>query len=182
MKKSFTLIEVLVAITIFAFLSVSFYALLRMGLTVRKRVEMGTVDSAAIYLRLERMAKEMRNNLFFKPEDSGFSGTSRSLSFYSVLFDYANDQPKVINITYNFEGDALRKSLKPVFGEDCRSYDFIENLDDFVFSYYNPEDEQWQQAWNNKEVLPQAVKIELTCRDEQGSPADFSKHIFLHNQ
>ncbi|MFQ5680785.1 MAG: type II secretion system protein J, partial [Candidatus Omnitrophota bacterium] len=90
-----SLIEVMVAVTIFSFLSVSLYMLLRTGIFVRKRLSVDGRNREKSYLVLERVSRELRNAVKFTNRETGFFGKGDSLKFYALTFDYAHNLPRV---------------------------------------------------------------------------------------
>ena len=65
MNKGLTLIEMLVAVTIFSVLSVSMYLLLNTGISVRKKIESSGAQILNINLKLDKLSQEIRNIVFF---------------------------------------------------------------------------------------------------------------------
>lgn len=180
-RRSFTLIETLIALTIFSFLAVSFYMLLCSGLSVRKKFDSQVLNPAAVYLDLEIIARELRNSFIYKPppDTCGFSGENNRLSFYTVLCDYAAAKPKIVNVVYTFEGSALHKVIKHPFADEEISYDFIENIIEGKFYYFNDANEEWEESWESEGKPPHSIKIDFKCKDDKGNSAEFSKYIFV---
>ncbi|UCC96216.1 MAG: prepilin-type N-terminal cleavage/methylation domain-containing protein [Candidatus Omnitrophota bacterium] len=185
MKRSLTLIEVLVAVAIFASLSISLYLLLRSGIRVRNKIESQQATFQNIYLRLERTAQELRNVIFFKKNDSGFKELEEKemLEFYTLIFDYSTETPRLLHITYSFQEGTLTKTIKEPFGEESlRSFHVIENVESFHFSYFDEKniEEPWQEKWENIKRLPQGIKMQLIYKDERGKLSSLNKYVFLH--
>jgi type II secretion system protein J len=186
----FTFIEVIVAVALFSFLSVSLYLLLRTGIFVRRKVQSQQQAAQNIYLNLEKLASEVRNVVFFKEKDSGFKGSSEDgqvfLEFYTILFDYLKNQPQVSLVRYKFNvfDKVLYKTIRIPFCEDdsCeKSFRAIENVDNFAISYFGAAgDSQATGEWDGSEKLPQGLKIELVYKDSKGRPAILTKHVFIY--
>jgi len=182
MKKSLTLIEVLLATLIFSILSVSLYIFLHTGIIIRKKIELQDAYFGGIYLNLERIAHELRNVVSFKKEDFGLRGDSGNIEFYSLNFDYSADLEKILHITYNFNQGTLSKTLKSPLGkETIRTLNFIENIEKVNFHYFNGVKEEWEDEWKNKVSLPQGVKIKLTYQDEEGRTSSLEKYVCIYS-
>lgn len=180
-RAGLTLVEVMVAVTIFAVLSVSLCFLLRTGIFVRKKVDLEQSVAQNMYLRLEKIARELRNIISFYDADTGFKGGGRGMELYSLLFDYAAQSPEILHITYNFEDTALSRTVEhPLTMKTIRSFDFIEGLESLDFYYFNIDNGQWEDSWDDKESLPRGVKIELTYKNDKGKVSSLDKYVFIH--
>lgn len=192
-RKSLTLMEVLVATAVFSFLSVALYSLLRVGLSVRDKIEskQGVFQSA--YMNLEKMAQELRNVVFFKEGNAGFKGYEEEdknkvkikiLEFFSVIFNYQQDRPEVVKITYRFNPDArtLTKEICNPFDEQSlKKFVFLEHLEKLEFYYFFEGLSKAEGTGDTKDKLPEAVKIELTYKDDSEKQYfSLNKHVFIY--
>ncbi len=192
MNKALTLIEVLVAVAIFSALSVSLYMFLRTGIQVREKIDVEQAFLQDMYLKLDRLAQELRNRVSFKNDDPGFPvirGDQESLEFYSLGFDYVADVPKILHITYSFSDKALKKSIdEPYRDASLKSYVFMEDLERIEFYYYDDaeidEAQRYKQTWPRSEdesdIAPAGIRFELVYKDKKGKENILSKYIFLY--
>jgi len=192
MKKGLTLIEVMVAASIFSFISLSLFLLLRTGIFVRKRIENKLTAHQSISINLERAATELRNAVFFRQAQSGFKGyededTSENiLEFYTLLFDYPKNRPLVSMIVYRFNKDkgVLYKTVRKPFSRSSeeKKFEYLENLQDFKLSYFDETLSPLEQ-WQVKDKLPKGIKIELAYKqDDNGAVAVLSKCVYIYRQ
>lgn len=183
MRKSLTLIEVLVAVTIFSFISVSLYSLLHTGIKVRKKLTVDQKTFSDIYLRLEMLGHELRNIISFFPGQIQLNGDKESMDFYTLKFDYLTNTPKISNIIYEFKEGILTKTVKAPFKDEPETvFNFIEDLEQVNFYYFNPESEEgqkWQNSWEEVDSFPQGVKVEVIFTKEQGKKDYLEKYIFI---
>lgn len=179
-SKTLTLIEVLVAVAIFSSLSVSLYLLLRSGIVVRKRIESEYGGLQNIYLHLERIGQELRNVIIFTQNDTGFSGSRSEVRFYSLLFDYPSSMPKILKISYRFRDNTLFKTVEEPFKEEPqKTFALCKNIKQLKFYYYYKEKE-WKDTWENREILPKGVKIELILKGKNGGQRKLNKYVFIY--
>ncbi|MFH1768776.1 MAG: prepilin-type N-terminal cleavage/methylation domain-containing protein [Candidatus Omnitrophota bacterium] len=178
-----TLIEVLIALSIFSLLSVSLYLLLRGGIIARRRIEVDQTSIQGMHLVLERIAQEIRGCFAFKKEDSGFKGENKSLEFYSTIFDYSLSAPAVRRLIYRFHEGTLVKDIIAPFSETAeKTFTVLDGLDGLSFYYFNNQESVWQEVWEDSAVLPLAVKIEASYKDNREKVTVLDKHIFIYGE
>ena len=179
MKKSLTLIEVMVAALIFAILALSLYSLLKSASGIRNRLDTNDSFVCGSYLNLEVFSREIKNVIYFCRKNSGFKGQLKTLEFYTQNFDYANAAGYVAQITYMFKNGILEKSIIRPFGAEVKTFSFIENLNDIGFYYFNGATLEWQETWEDIKVLPKGLKIELAYKDKDKQLKKLTKYIWL---
>lgn len=181
MKKSLSLVEVLVAAGLFAVLSLSFYLLLRGTISVRRRLDEEAGFKRNIFVNLNRMEHDLRNTVSFVPLDSGFTGSSAALDFYSLGFNYGAGCPALYRLGYSFQGvDLIRTVSLPPDNVELRREKVAGSLAGLKFSYFNPVQNQWQEEWKDKSLFPAAVKVVLACEDTlRGRRYTLEKYIQL---
>lgn len=180
-KKALTLVEVLVASAIFSVLSLTLYLLLRSGISIREKIELQQTTLQRTYINCERISHEVRNAINFNNDNSGFEGSEKSFKFYTLLFDYASDYPKISHITYSFKNHILQKEVRRPFKEKpIRSFPYITNITKVSFEYFDSQVGTWETMWEEKNYLPRGVRINLTIQDEKGRTSSINKHIFIH--
>ena len=183
MNKGLTLIEMLVAVTIFSVLSVSMYLLLNTGISVRKKIESSGAQILNINLKLDKLSQEIRNIVFFSENDSRFRGNELNIEFYTLLFDYNTHSSKISKISYFFNQGVLSKKTEVPFKKhNFKEYGFIDGLEKINFSYFtgNGNDEDaFQNKWENIKKLPKGIKINLLYKDKSGEKTSFEKYVLI---
>jgi prepilin-type N-terminal cleavage/methylation domain-containing protein len=176
-KKGLSLMEVLVAVTIFSFTLLALFLLLRTGIFVRDKIEIKQTRLLNTYLSLENIAKELRNSVSFYDEDTGFKAAAGILEFYSVAFDYSVDSSQVSYISYSFSDGELLKTVKdPLTMEIVKEFNFLEDLESANFFYFNIDTQEWQDNWDDIETLPYGVKLELSYKEKNGEVLTLDKY------
>jgi len=153
MKNGITLVELLIAVSIFAFVIASSYLLLRqfsrtfsrgiiqseMREKVRELVSTFSRDISSMYLRCE--------------------GNSKNFAFFSLR--RRGEDFKVSEIRYRQEGDKLYREVQwdsdRDLSEQTEREVFIDDLKEANFSFYNGK---WQNHCSVSQ-LPERVRLEI---------------------
>jgi len=182
-KKAFSLVELLIAVSIFSVVSIAIYSTLNSGLVILRRANEVDIAQQRILIKEERIARELREQqpcrkfLFF--------GTRTRISF-AAISDYAP-----CRVTYYF--DSSRKSLmraveglteiltpeglvdrevkteeRSVFLKDIKEASFAYLYFDLAKNGYT-----WAEEWPN--VFP-PVAVRITVIDKKG---EYAKRVFL---
>ncbi len=178
MRKALTLIEVMVAATIFVVLALSLYSLLKSASGIRNRLEADDSFTCGSYLNLEVMRRELNNMVAFRHEDSGFNAGHQAISFYTVSFDYGAQAGYVCQVSYAFKDGVLQKTVTHPFTSDTKTFAFMENLSDLRFFYFNAATLTWQELWNDTKTLPRGIRIEADCQKSGGQIITLTKYIW----
>ncbi|MFH1771790.1 MAG: type II secretion system protein GspJ [Candidatus Omnitrophota bacterium] len=186
-KKSFSLVEVIVAVAIFSALSVALFLLLRSGIRIRERIETSQDISLNIHLGLDKLGREIRNIIDFKENDPDYhilSGSSQDLSFYTLGLSYPSQTPKIMHVSYAFqEGKLIRAVREPLEEEPKEIFSIIDNIKNGNFFYatgsLEPEG-AWGEMWDSKVDLPKGVKIEINYNDIKGKEHTVKKYVYIN--
>ncbi len=187
MKKSLTLIEVLVAVAIFGVISVSLFSLLHTGISVRKKVKLDQTRAQNVCLNLENIAKNLRNIVLFKKGDPQYpllQGDGQSLQFYALSYDYLAKLTKIVKLSYGFKQGVLARAVAEPLGDDqpVRIAEVLEDLQELRFYYYleGAKEGAWQPKWEETDRLPQGIKIAVKYKNSQGQDSKLEKYVFIH--
>ena len=133
---------------------------------------------------LERISKELRSIVIFKEEDAAFfplKGDEYSLRFFTLSFDYPTNSPRIIDVSYNFENDALSKSIRDPFEEEPNTFKVLQDLKKLKFYYFDnsEEEDKWQEKWEDIKDLPTGLRIDLIYEDDKGKEVVLSKYVYI---
>ena len=155
-NSGFTLIEMLLAVAIFAVVSSSLYFSMRTGILMYKRSEEGLRQSHAITFFLNRIDKELKNAFFYLPEP--FDGAQERLSFVTLRQSYSDDEDfvDIVKVTYSTNGKSITKETEFLSRktEVVKEKDILTGvLQDisFTYAYYDPDEEEieWRKGFIN---------------------------------
>jgi prepilin-type N-terminal cleavage/methylation domain-containing protein len=195
--NGFTLIEILIAITIFSVVALSLYSTFFSAIAVWRRSEaLNRVYQEARW-SLEVIANELHNAIVLDytdryPDFTAFEGSSDKISFLSL------SDSGIKQISYLLENENSEYSLKrqeTAFTDALQNYSKEQLIETFTnlacegglkFSYaYSAVDSEddvvWQDNWQDDQNLPKGIKIELALRNPSSPDAKitFNKTIFI---
>jgi len=173
--RGFTVIEVLVSLSLFAIISLAVYSAFAGGISAwRKTQEFSSVYQTGRLL-LESIAGELRNTVKLKGTE--FVGEPKRLSFVTALpvsgvvggdstmggisivtYELGRSLSSVGSALYRRKESNLKKRGEPVPVADP-----IESLI-FAYTYKdaNGEIQPWSGKWNMKNEIPYGIKIDLS--------------------
>ncbi len=188
-KNAFTLIEILVATFIFAFLIMGLYFIF-------DKSHSGWEKGNA---RLEQYqkAREFLNILNREIKSVFISSSNKNIVFrgneHEILFMCSTNVPNrkgeydLKEVEYRLSGNQLKRRVKSVFDKKSnlgRISILASNIAELKFSYHNGKN--WQKTWDSKKdrskkdfILPQAIRVEIVVKGESVMPLTFSTVISI---
>ena len=182
--RGFTLIEVLVAIGIFALLVALLYGTFAATFESARRAEAAAEEYRVVRWGMRHLLRDL--SMFYPlplpPATSPFEGTDRSrwradgsypddlLRFTSLSHRRAmadapeSDQGEV---TYFLQEETLVREVRLAAG-GRRTDEISDKVRGLNFRYLS--DGAWHEEWpGNRQTFPAAVEVDLTLRDSEGS-------------
>lgn len=196
-----TLLELLVATTIFSIVSLSLYSAFQTGILTYQRIDSAFSIYQDARIALNRIELDLKNSFIYAQSNSGFKGNAQGLEFFSVVdvFDQTQGHARLCRVKYKFSEGILRRisyqgleALKE--NSELESEDLSLKVKEASFQYaYSTgrpdEPYDWQEAWPREadavqlKTLPLAVKIKLSLREKKGQKetgiVEFNRTIFL---
>lgn len=177
-KKAFTLVEVILAITIFSFIAVGISTSFFSGIKLWGRAVSTDHWRNDVLLGFESIAAALRQTVDIP--DIGYSGDEKSLSF---LTPSGNN---IIKASYSF--DAQKKALirretklKDVSEENVDAHSdskSVLSLDEFSirYLYKDPlkDSSEWRTEWKKEDGIFAAVRFTSKTHNEE-----FNKTVFI---
>ncbi len=176
-QEGFTLIEVMIAMTLLVLLTLVLYGALDVGHKAVEKAEARSEQSQKLRLSGELLAAYLRSAYPYhvSPNDPAifFSGEETSLSFVSALsLGLGGRGMSEIEISWDGEaggsGNLTLEEQMPVrlTGGGTGYHNSLvlrQNISDFHIEYLDPqsEDEHWVEQWDGAEqrILPRAVRL-----------------------
>lgn len=195
----FALIELLVAVSIFAVVAAVVYTTLYTGIRAYNKTQQQLELNQEINQVLDRMSLELRNCYDAEHiegnEESGFTADAQSISFFTIVNKYSEGSFKkmIVRISYNFGDEKLFKKTQLDKGafldpENFSEEELISNIKELSFQYLYSKEEspdaektyEWKSAWQYKEFIPQGVRIQITKYDPKtGLSINLKRDIFI---
>lgn len=185
-NHGFTLLELLLAISISALVLVSAYSGLRIGWLGYQRLDGQIQSYQSGRGGFSRLAKDLGNSFLFDASDDSrvaFSGTQGEMSFATLVRSKNKEGLNYVEIAkvfYKFEEKNLLRAYikgKALLNPDLEpEYEvFLTDLTGLAFSYATresagPASLSWKDRWTDKTMLPAAVRLQLT-QAQKGLPS-----------
>ncbi len=193
--KGFTLIEVIVTMTIVGFILVIIYQVFRLGLFSWEKGESAAEEYQKIRIVSRLLSQQIKSTFPYEIKTKkaeanylAFEGKKQSLKFVSAFRAKSKRPEGLVFAVYNFkeggsgEGSLIlyeQRVLNTDFFEEALKEDegvpLLEGLSEIRFEYFREADpennktEEWLDEWNAKDEkrLPKAVKMTLTFANEK---------------
>jgi prepilin-type N-terminal cleavage/methylation domain-containing protein len=176
-RRSFTLIEVLIATSIITIVATSLYSAFYTGMLSYRRLEAEFETHQNARVILSRIEQDLKNAFAYLITDPKFAGQKEAIEFFTVLDAYSagRSYPSIYRLKYEFQEKALKRSYSEGVGAlvsqtGLVSEELASNIKEISFEYAlgldtpaNPY--QWQEVWSEEQIkktpLPLAVKVKL---------------------
>ncbi|MEE8332334.1 MAG: prepilin-type N-terminal cleavage/methylation domain-containing protein [Alphaproteobacteria bacterium] len=184
-QSGFTLLELLVALTLLGLTVAMIVSALNTGLlgadvTAKRSARLNQVRAAQVALRRHIEGARPVNWADNALSKVGFDGRTASARFVSVLPPWpGNGGPHLVSVAH--DGDRLVMSRKIHSGENP-SFDFsspvsrtilLEGVKAIRFGYFGPENPRapakWHGSWRSRVSLPSLIRLSVTFRGDAGA-------------
>ena len=192
--RGFTLLEVMITLTILSMMLVIIFGAFRLGLSAWQRGDSTKEEYQRFRTASELMLRQIKSMvpLKIKTEKAegdylAFEGKLRTLKFISALPIKSRKPEGLVYAMYEFKEDgdggrivlyeekALNKDFFEVGPKEDSGVSLMEGVSEVRFEYCRPADpeknqeEKWEEEWNAKEekALPKAVRVSITYKNEK---------------
>lgn len=180
--RSFSLVELLISLSIFAVVSVAIYSTFSSGTQVLRKVKNIDLTQQAMLLKEERFARELRQSVILRKPL--FLGAKEKLVFGGIV----DDKPG--RVTYFFDkssqallrafdnlGDIITSEGKVDPELKSKPSVFLSKVKEIKFSYFYLDLAKnvysWAEEWKES-FLPLAVKLEIITEKQ-----NYATTVFL---
>lgn len=185
----FTLVELLISLSIFSVIALSLYSVFTTGMFSYRRIK----ENLSVYQTarkiFNRISSDLKNSFAFSTEEAKFQGKDNEMTFLTLV------SGSFSSVYYRLEkGELLRlcKKDSESLKEDSLAQPRIiaKQIGELSFSYaFLTDDERvydwkddWGEADEEKNKIPLAIKIKLTLKEKlpkEIRDVEFEKEIFL---
>jgi general secretion pathway protein J len=194
-SSGFTLLEVIVTLTILGFIVLMISGTFRLGLSAWEKGDAIKEDYQKVRMISELVSRQMKSMVPYKIRTEkaegnylAFDGKAHSLRFVSALPIKAKRAEGFVYVVYQFKDEGEEKGRFVLYEQRALNKDFFEDdlkedsavtlfggISHVRFEYYREADkekgrtEEWVQEWNAKEEkeLPKALRMTVTYRNER---------------
>lgn len=193
-QPGFTLIELMVSLSIFSIISLAVYSTFASGIGAWRRARGFSSVYQTARLLLSDVAHELKNAVMIS--GSEFVGAPQKISFLVLRQSpYATGRPGnhgITRVTYEVRRASSDYSLVRLEGSDIENpkeqgepelmADSISKMD-FQYTYKNSEGEiqPWKGLWEVDDALPLGVKISLMIGETRFTKMVFIPHGYQEN-
>jgi len=197
-EEGFTLLEMIIAVTLTAMMAVGLWGIFRLSVTSWKRGADAIDASQRNRSILDLVQKQMKSiyGVYISTDlQSGaqpypiFSGAESSVQFVSLCSLRFNENPGLTFVSYGLSQDrqggyALIERETKYLGNDVgdglfdrrddTAVTIFDNLTSFSFEYFDPGSRdvpaQWVREWSSREQLrlPAAISMTMIAKDPKG--------------
>ncbi len=193
-SSGFTLIEVIVTLTILGFIILMVSGTFRLGLSSWEKGDSIKEDYQKIRMMSQLLSRQMKSLVPYKIKTEkaegnylAFDGKTQSLRFVSALPIKAKRPEGFVYVVYQFKDEGDKKGSLVLYEQRALNKDFFEEdlkedtavtlfggISRVRFEYYRDADkeknrsEEWVEEWNAKEEkeLPKAVRMTLAWNEK----------------
>lgn len=202
--QGFTLIEVMITLTITGFILLIVFGSFRLGLSAWEKGESTKKTYQKVRILSELISQQIKSVVPYKIKAQkaegdylAFEGKAQSLKFVSAFSMRAKNPEGFVYAVYQFRKEGSRFVLyeqralnKDFFEEEPReelAVSLLEGVSDVRFEYYQKEDtlksraEGWVKDWSAKEEkeLPEALKVTITYEQDEGGKAEIPLNLLV---
>ncbi|HDH51631.1 MAG TPA: prepilin-type N-terminal cleavage/methylation domain-containing protein [Nitrospirae bacterium] len=169
-KKGFTLLELILAITLFSLVALIIGAGFRLGIKAWEKGDAETFETQKLRALSGLISQSIKSAYPYKMEIDGeetvlFEGDEHSIIFATALVDPSFGGFKWVMLSYS-EG-ALRfadgvlpdKEFRDADPEDEEVID--PDTEEIRFEYLAGPDDEWEESWEFGDKLPVAVRVKI---------------------
>lgn len=189
-SRGFTLLELLIAVTIFSIVAVAIYTSFNVGIRAWRKAEASYKIKQEARHAFDAIGRDLRGAINFTRMP--FEGASGSVSFSRALriSDSKGGYIEgVFKITYTFNAQdkalyyILQTYQEDTKGEEGKKSLLASDVSDFKLKYAYLEGSEviWKDYWNEEELnIPLGVKVSIAYPSEnEGQAVEFSETIFI---
>jgi len=176
-RSGFTLLEVIIAITILSLITVIIGSAFRLGIQAWGRGEKETEDGQRLRALSSLLSQQLKSIYPYRIKIEGkdeeivaFKGESDSITFVTTMTDLSYGGLKWVQYTFRDGVLLYKEGLLPdkKFEEHIKDKNKEEIVDShinnfrFSYSYLLEDDDEWTESWDDEEEVPGAVKVNLS--------------------
>ncbi|MBL7071963.1 MAG: type II secretion system protein [Candidatus Omnitrophica bacterium] len=198
-KNAFTLIELMIAMSIFAVVAIALYSAFFAGISIWRRSTEGGNIHQQIKFAMDDIARDFRNTVHMTTDEESafvFSGNSAEVSFITLEGAYLEEANislrQLVKVKYEYDsaaGELIRMKAGKAEGfniETAEKEVLFAGVDDCGFYYcYDSEEEfepySWEDEWDDEESrIPRGVRFVINVKaGKNNEKLSLTKTMFI---
>lgn len=195
-QTGFTLVEILIALAIFAIIGIAAATCLHQMIYYRNRLTSQAGEWRMLAITRLLMQKDISNTIHLDDQDLGapllplFSGQSTDLTltrWNHAQTAWIKDMPLFIGVKYSLADGDLQRTIMLPGGKNFSSV-IAQDISSIKWHYLD-NNQQWQSSWqstssttntdsnNTVTSLPQAIRVTLVIKNVGTIQWDFAKPV-----
>lgn len=195
-RRGFTLVEVVITLTLLGLICLIIFGAFRLGLSAWERGDEAKEGFQKARMVSEMIAQQVKSAVPYKIKTQkaegdylAFKGDGRSLKFVSAMPIRGKQPEGLVYVRYEFKEDGTEGGRLILYEQRVLNKDFFEEepnedlavpllggVSSVRFEYFREEDplnnrlEEWLEEWQAKDEkrLPKAVKMTIMLKNEKG--------------
>ena len=172
-KSGFTILELIVSITILTFVALIIGQGFRIGVNAWDKGEAETVETQKLRILSGMLTQQLKSMYLYRikldddnTESILFKGEKDSILFVTTIADNSFGGLKWVRYSYKEGVLYYKEGLLP----DKEVMDKIEgdeevldaDIKEVAFEYYLAQDDEWNESWDDEESFPESVSVKLS--------------------
>lgn len=171
--RAFTLIEMILAVALFAVVASSMYLAMRSGLLLHARSEEGLREAHMVQYFFREFDQELKHSFVYGEEP--FSGKEKELAFTTLKKTYSKEGARrdIVRVEYELKPTSIVKKMtfltekekEPLKTEILVSY---TERPSFSYGYYDEVSDaiEWESEWDfeKQKNIPKGVRCTMALR------------------
>ena len=172
-KTGFTILELLVSLTILTFIALIIGQGFRIGVNSWEKGEAETIATQKLRILSGMLTQQLKSFYHYRTKLEGevkesilFKGENDSIFFVTTFADNSYGGLKWVRYSYKEGVLYYREGLLP----DKDVMDNIEgdeevldsDMEEVTFEYYAGNEDEWKDSWDDEDSIPDSVRIKLS--------------------
>lgn len=187
-NKALTLVELLIASSIFVIVMVTIYSAFHSGIFGYRNIDENINIYQTARSILERINLDLRNSFTYSTDESKFEGENNRLGFLTLVDSYREENivQDYAYVSYKLGENKFmrlcRKNQEAINDKsETEPEEMASDIDgiNFSYGYIDPADKslKWKESWDNLKALPIAVRVKLTLKNK--TKQEFERIVYL---
>jgi prepilin-type N-terminal cleavage/methylation domain-containing protein len=172
-KTGFTILELIVSITILTLVALIIGQGFRIGVNSWEKGEAETVETQQLRILSGMLTQQLKSFYLYRTklddeveESILFKGEADSILFVTTLADSSYGGLKWVSYSYEegilYYKEGLLPDKDVMENIEGNEEVLASDIEEVVFEYYVGYEDEWNDSWENEDAVPDAVRVKLS--------------------